>query len=71
MPSHSHTSNSTGSRGLMTTTGSNTASNGLDNSPGEADLYVGPVQLTINSTGSSNAHNNMQPYIVLNYLIKY
>jgi len=27
--------------------------------------------VSINSTGGSNAHNNLQPYIVLNYIIKY
>ena len=72
MPSHSHTSNATGgSVGLITSTGSNTAANGLDNTSGEPDLFATLPSLTINSTGSSNAHNNMQPFIVLNYLIKY
>ena len=72
MPSHSHTSNATGgSVGLITSTGSNTAANGLDNTSGEPDLFATLPGLTINSTGSSNAHNNMQPFIVLNYLIKY
>lgn len=72
MPSHSHTSNATGgSVGLITSTGNNTASTGLDNTSGEPDLFATLPGLTINSAGSSNAHNNMQPFIVLNYLIKY
>jgi microcystin-dependent protein len=72
MPSHSHTSNATGGTiGLITSTGANTASTGLDNTSGEPDLFATLPALTINNTGSSNAHNNMQPYIVLNYLIKY
>lgn len=72
MPSHSHTTNATGgSIGLITSTGNNTASSGLDNTANEPDLYASLRALTMNNTGSSNAHNNMQPYIVLNYLIKY
>ena len=72
MPSHSHTSNATGgSIGLIRSTGSNTASSGLDDTANEPDLYASLPALVINSTGSGNAHNNMQPFIVFNYLIKY
>ena len=72
MPEHSHGSNATGgSVGLITSNGSNTASSGLDPSPGEPNLFASIPALTINNTGSGLPHNNMQPYVVLRYLIKY
>jgi microcystin-dependent protein len=73
---HTHTNNSvTGSLGLMTVTGDNTASTGLDSSATEADLFVSPQAVTIDSngahhhkigsTGGGAAHNNMQPTIFM------
>lgn len=72
MPSHTHSSNAIGgSVGLVRSTGSNTASGSLDNTSNEPDLYASPVALSINSSGSGQSHNVMQPFIVLQYLIKY
>lgn len=66
MPSHSHSNNSVaGSLGLMTSNGANTASDGLDTTVGEPNLYSTPVALTINSTGGGGAHNNMQPTVFI------
>ena len=72
MPAHSHTSNATGgdSGGLITITGNNTM-NASVNGGNEPDLYANTVALTIDNTGSGLPHNNMQPYVVLRYLIKY
>jgi microcystin-dependent protein len=71
MPSHTHSSNATGTTiGLIIANGQNTASN-VDSSTVEPNIYAPPQALTINSTGSGNAHNVMQPFIVFNYLIKY
>ena len=72
MPAHSHSSNATGgSIGLITSNGNHTAATGLDSSTGEPNLFAGIPALTINTTGSGLPHNNMQPYVVLRYLIKY
>jgi microcystin-dependent protein len=72
MPSHSHTTNAVGGTlGLITADGSNTAGGGLDSSPTEPNIYAAPAALTVDSAGTSGAHNNMQPFAVLNYIIKY
>jgi microcystin-dependent protein len=72
MPSHSHTSNAVGSTlGLMTANGQNTAGAGLDASAVEPNLFAAPAALSIDSAGNGAAHNNMQPFTVLNYIIRY
>lgn len=80
---HTHSSNANGGNdgiGLVQDTNSNTAIN-VDNSFNEHNVYQQPVALSINSdgshdhtfttdsTGTGNSHNNMQPYIVLTYII--
>jgi microcystin-dependent protein len=66
MPSHTHGNNSvSGSLGLMTSNGANTASAGLDTTVGEPNLYASPVAITINSAGGGGAHNNMQPTLFI------
>jgi microcystin-dependent protein len=71
MPSHTHSSNAIGTTiGLITANGQNTATT-VDSSSVEPNIYAAPQALTIDSTGSGNAHNVMQPFIVFNYLIKY
>jgi microcystin-dependent protein len=72
IPSHNHSSNATGgSIGLITSTGANTASTDLDNTANEPNLFNSLPALVINPNGGGQAHNNMQPFLVLNYLIKY
>ena len=77
MPTHSHTSNASGGvnaqgdpqPGLAHFTGSNTLT-ALDTTNGEISNTT-TAALTINNTGGGQSHNNMQPYVVLRYLIKY
>ena len=71
IPSHSHTSNATGGGlGLMTADGNNTAVS-VDASAVEPNLYAAPAALSINNAGDGGAHNNMQPFAVLNYIIRF
>ena len=72
MPSHSHGSNAVGvTIGLITSDGNNTAGSGLDITSGEPNLYTSPQALTIFPTGQGLGHNNMQPFLVIRFLIKY
>ena len=71
MPDHSHTSNASGGSepGLAQFTGSNTLT-AVDNTGGEISNTT-TLALNIDSVGGGQSHNNMQPYVVLRYLIKY
>jgi microcystin-dependent protein len=64
MPSHSHNVDNT-----VQKSGLNTPS-GLDNDGSEIDT-VNTVSTASTSDGGGQAHNNMQPFAVLNYIIKY
>jgi microcystin-dependent protein len=73
IPSHSHGSNAVGGQGNLGLTiadGNGTPVTG-DESQGELNVFTLPRALTINNAGSGNAHNNMQPFLVIRYLIKY
>ena len=69
MPAHTHTGTTD-----PTSTNSNLTNNGVG-TLGTANVATGDVAhshtFTTNSTGGGLAHNNLQPYIVLNYIISY
>lgn len=75
---HTHTSNANGGTlGLSSSNGNNTASDGLDFTTGEPNLYATPAALSIDSggahthtftttsVGGGNSHNIMQPTIFI------
>jgi len=70
MPSHSHTSNSNANQGLVKFSGNSTGTEFDTTTSGELDLRA-LTTLSIDASGGSQPHNNMQPYMVLTYLIKY
>lgn len=69
MPNHTHSLTAT------TTTGSTGAPAGAVPARTMSNLYGPPASLTtlapasITNVGGSQAHNNMQPYLVLNFII--
>lgn len=68
-PGHRHTYvNQEGDQGVNTLTTQNTAADQYDYNQNTGYSYTG---ISINNTGNNGYHNNMQPYIVLRYLIKY
>ena len=73
IPSHDHTSNAVGGQGnlgLCIADGTNTATV-ADSSLGELNVFTTPRALTINNSGGGGSHTNVQPYVVMNYIIKY
>lgn len=72
MPSHTHTSNAPGGQGnlgLVLADGTNTAT-AVDPSAGELKVWDLPHALSINSTGGGGAHENMAPFVAVNFIIK-
>jgi microcystin-dependent protein len=68
---HTHTSNPTGNYGLILFNGIDTQNSDVNDTSGEPNLYAEKGTLIIENTGGGLPHNNMQPFLVLNYLIKY
>lgn len=70
IPAHNHTLNASGSPA-----NTSTPSNGSLLAASQADIYAPATALTtlhtnsISNTGGSQPHNNMQPYLVLNFCI--
>jgi microcystin-dependent protein len=72
MPSHTHTQDA--HQHLSSWNQTYVAGGGLSvvaNLPGSsANFNTGPTTATNQNTGGGGAHNNLQPYVVLNYMIK-
>ena len=62
MPSHTHTTQAAGDQTSVRPAGLAPAPGGYYGTPNAATMFTNP-------TGGSMPHNNMQPYLVLNYII--
>ena len=78
---HGHTHNANAGLGgyglIRVSPGNSNTISVTDTTPGEPDIVTTPIALSINqatatnqNTGGDGSHNNMQPYIALNYIIK-
>ncbi|RZN09018.1 hypothetical protein CWO91_19595 [Bradyrhizobium genosp. SA-3] len=70
-PGHTHTFNNnpvvTGTNSIQTTSGNTYI---IPGSPQTSTIVANTTGISIQSTGGGGAHNNVQPTIVLNYIIK-
>ena len=69
MPSHRHHLRRDGAGVYMGIAGGPGSGNALSGNFGTTSIW--PDSIQAESVGGSGAHNNLQPYIVLNYIIKY
>ena len=68
-PGHSHSyTNNTNDQSVNDTI---ITESSADNAELSQTTGVNTTGITVNSTGGGQAHNNMPPYMVLNYIIKY
>lgn len=66
MPNHNHANG--GYNVLLTYSGGSNSTGGLDTTGGEPDVHNFGYEQNV---GGNGAHNNLQPYITMNYIIKY
>jgi microcystin-dependent protein len=72
MPSHTHTQNPHAHSKTTSTAGSSTQQVQIGSATTTNDAFVvDNTTATNNNTGGDGAHNNLQPTILLNYLIKH
>jgi microcystin-dependent protein len=72
IPSHTHTINDPGHFHGQGGVGGGPVLVGIGaNKADQTNTLIATTGITINSAGGGQPHNNMQPYIVLNYIIKY
>ncbi len=69
MPAHNHTLNVTNNNGTTSTPGGNVYARTLQLSYAGASNLTAMAPQTVTSVGGSQAHNNMQPYLVINFII--
>ena len=82
MPAHNHTTTSTTTlKGSSTAADSPTPQGHLPGSTGRSNIYqtgasnvdlasgAAVTSVTVNNNGSGTTHNNMQPYLVVRYII--
>ena len=69
IPTHTHTANASSSEGNSPVPASNVLASPLNQSyaPPAAGVVMDPS--TVAATGGSQAHNNLQPYLALNFCI--
>jgi microcystin-dependent protein len=72
MPSHTHTINDPGHiHGQGATNGGAVLIGGGANKADQNNTTTATTGITINPTGLGLAHNNMQPYVVVTFIIKF
>lgn len=71
-PGHNHSFNTgAGSGGGSTATGTNNSTGSSGTAVNATGVSVNTGNANIQNTGSSAGHNNVQPYVAVNYIIKY
>ena len=69
MPNHDHQIVGNSAAGTVPTTGSNYMAQAAFNLYGDSSVNVAMNSASIGNTGASQSHNNMQPYLTLNFCI--
>lgn len=69
LPTHTHTLSAQSADGTLPIPGGNVLARNVNNNYGPVSNLVTLAAGTISSVGGSQPHNNMMPYLVLNFII--